>query len=84
MASRDPSPELTPAQLSLQENIERTRREQARLEAEHGDLEAFVDQFAEEMFGTPEATEVLVDYVLRSSGVLDPEEDDEDADDDVW
>jgi hypothetical protein len=50
------------------------RTHRAELEAERGDLEAYVDRFAEEMLGTPEAALVLIEYVLRANGEHDPKD----------
>lgn len=73
----------TSAETSLDANIAWLRKRRAELEAEHGDLEAYVDRFAEEMFGSSEAASVLIEYVLRAAGELDPE-DDSDRDGDGW
>ena len=63
-----------PANDRLRAGIERMRTHRAELEAERGDLEAYVDRFAEEMLGTPEAALVLIEYVLRANGEHDPKD----------
>jgi len=79
--SKNPAAYVSAVNDRLQADIERTRKHRAELEAEHGDLEAYVDRFSEEMFGSPEAAQVLFDDVLRRSVELDPEADHEDLSD---
>ncbi len=72
---------ITKAEASLEANIAWLREQQARLREEQGDLDAYADRFAEEMFGTPAAAAVLIEYVLRATGDLEPNDDSDSASD---
>lgn len=63
MVSRQKSESATVADDPLAETIREMRAERARLLAEGIDPDEEVDRIAEELFGSPEATAVLLDYL---------------------
>ena len=81
-APRAPLPKAD-ADDPLKHLIEEHWAEHDRLVAEYGDPDEAVDRIAEELFGAPEETQVLIDYLRRTIEGPDPDSD-EDADDDAW
>lgn len=75
-------PTTTPGN-RLQRRIEEMWAERDLLIAQGIDPDEELDRLAEEIFGTPEATQVLLDYLRHTIEGPDPHAEG-DADDDAW